>query len=210
MKTLVLGIGAFGFAILKHLWENNPEHTFYAYEKSETVFSHIKKNNTHPYFFDGVQLGQNITYVNIDDVLWDINLCIIALPTQRIISSFEHLKSKLKPGVTILNLSKWINSQTLQTTGEWLSEILGDFEYNYWVLSGGMIASELVEWNILGADIVIENYGIWKQLEDLFASDNLDINLLEWSTKNTELYSSLKNIFAIIIGYYQSQVMWYE
>lgn len=205
MKTLILGIGAFGFAVLKHLSENNPDTTFYAYERDETVFSHVKDNSTHPYFFDGAKLSGNIEYVNAEDVLADMDVVVIAIPAQFIASSFEALKSKLKPGVTLVNLSKGINNQTLQTTGESLTEILWDLDYNYSVLAGGMIASELVEWNILGADIVIENYGIWKQLEDLFGSESLDINLLEWSTKNTELYSSLKNIFAIILGYYEGQ-----
>ncbi|MDC0506205.1 NAD(P)-binding domain-containing protein [Candidatus Gracilibacteria bacterium] len=205
MKTLVLGIGAFGFAILKHLSESNPDTTFYAYERDESVFTHVKQNNTHPYFFDGAKLPNNIEYVDVDEVLADMDLVVIAIPAQFIPSSFEELKSKLKPGVTLLNLSKGINNQTLQTTGESLDDILGDFDYNYGVLAGGMIASELVDGNILGADIVIENYGLGKQLEDLFGSDSLDINLLEGSTKNTELYSSLKNVFAIIIGYYEGQ-----
>ncbi len=208
MKTLVLGIGAFGFAILKHLAENNSDTTFYAYEKDEIVFSHVKENNSHPYFFDGVKLPNNIEYVDVEDVLSDMDVVIIAIPAQFIAMSFEGLKSKLKPGVTLVNLSKWINNQTLQTTWESLSEILWNLEYNYSVLAGGMIASELVEWNILGADIVTWNYGLGKQLEDLFWSDSLDINLIEWSTKNTELYSSLKNIFAIIIWYYEGQWLW--
>jgi len=205
LKTLVLGIGAFGFAILKHLGENNPDTTFYAYERDETVFSHVKKTRAHPYFFDWAQLPDNIEFVDVEVILTDMDLVVIAIPAQFIASSFEALKSKLKPGVTLLNLSKWINNQTLQTTGESLSEVLWNFDYNYGVLAGGMIASELVEWNILGADIVIQNYGLGKDLEDLFGSDTLDINLLEGSVKNTELYSSLKNIFAIIIGYYEAQ-----
>ncbi len=106
MKTLVLGIGAFGFAILKHLAESNPDTTFYAYEKDETVFSHIRSSSSHPYFFDGTKLPNNIEYVNVEDVLSDMDLIIIAIPAQFIASSFETLKSQLKSGVTILNLSK--------------------------------------------------------------------------------------------------------
>ena len=102
-------------------------------------------------------------------------------------------------------MSKWIDNSTLQTTGELLSDILWDIDYNYWVLAGGMIASELIKGDIVAADIVIENYGIWKQLENVFWSEKLDINLLQWSIKNTELHSSLKNIFAIIIWYYEAK-----
>ena len=106
MKTLILGIGAFGFAVLKHISENNPDQTLYAYERDETVFSHVKQNHTHPYFFDGAKLPSNIEYVEVDDVLSDMDIVIIAIPAQFIASSFEALKSKLKPGVTLVNLSK--------------------------------------------------------------------------------------------------------
>ena len=92
MKTLVLGIGAFGFAVLHHLSKNNPDTTFYAYEKDETVFCHVKKTSTHPYFFDRTKLPNNIEYIDIDDILPDIDVVIIAIPTQFIAISFEALK----------------------------------------------------------------------------------------------------------------------
>lgn len=89
MKTLVLGIGAFGFAVLKHLSENNPEETFYAYEKNHKTFQHIQDTSTHPYFFDGLQLPNNIEYVDVEEVLSDMDIVIIAIPAQFIAMSFE-------------------------------------------------------------------------------------------------------------------------
>ena len=83
MKTLVLGIGAFGFAILKHLAESNPDTTFYAYERDETVFNHVKQNNTHPYFFDGAKLPENIELVSdTAKLLPEIDIIISVIPCQ--------------------------------------------------------------------------------------------------------------------------------
>jgi len=47
--------------------------------------------------------------------------------------------------VTILNLSKGIDNQSLQTVSEKLSDVLKGVDYSYVYLAGGMIAAELVE-----------------------------------------------------------------
>jgi len=51
MKTIILGGGMFGFAILKHLGENNPQEEFYVYERDEGVFNSLKTKRENPYFF---------------------------------------------------------------------------------------------------------------------------------------------------------------
>lgn len=50
-NILILGLGAFGFAIAKHLGENNPDKEIYASEVNPEIFTSIKENRTHPYFF---------------------------------------------------------------------------------------------------------------------------------------------------------------
>ncbi len=90
----------------------------------------------------------------------------------------------------------------MQTIGEWLEEKLEWIDYNYSVLSGWMIAGELVEQKILWADIAIINRDIWEKLQELFQSENLKINLTQASTKSVELFGALKNITAISIWYY--------
>jgi len=62
-----------------------------------------------------------------------------------------------------------------------------------------MIAGELVEQKILGADIAINNREIGSKLQKLFQSENLKINLTKASTKSVELFGALKNITAISI-----------
>jgi len=46
---------------------------------------------------------------------------------------------------------------------------LGNFNYNYAVLSGGMIAQELVDEKMLGATIACQNLEIAQSLQNLFA-----------------------------------------
>ena len=206
MKTLILGLGAFGFAIAKHLTYNNPNQVFYGYDHTTETLEHIGQYWTHPYFFPGVTLPSNMKYAhNLKTILPDIDILIIAIPVQRISGCFEAIKESLKSDVIVLSLSKWVDNETLQTPWELLWDILTWKKYHYGTLSWGMIASELVKEDMLWADIVIKNQAIGEKLVHMFASPRLHVQLVCSDPKTTELYSSLKNVFAIILGYYQVQ-----
>ncbi len=208
MKTLILWLWAFWFAVAKHLWENNKDTDFYAYELNNEIFDSIKNGRKHPFFFDWYSLPENIVFTdNYKEILKEIDLLILAIPTQFINSTIWELKNELKPWVTILNLAKWIDLNNDLSISELLSKQMWDKDYNYAVLSWWMIASEFVEWKILWADIAIENSEIWNQLKKMFQSENLTIKIRK-NVVNVELYGSLKNILAIITGYYEAK--WYK
>ena len=208
MKTLILWLGAFGFAIAKHVWENNFEETFYAYEMNKTVADTIKNTRKHPVFFEWYSLTKNIEVIdNYDDLIWDIDLLILAIPSAFLVSTIDSIKDKLKPGITLLNLSKWIDLDKKQPFSQILAEQLRWYDYNYAILSWWMIAKEFVEWKKLWADLAINNQKIWEEIQKLLQSDNLTIKLRK-DIVNIELYGSLKNILAIITWYYEAR--WYN
>lgn len=203
MKILTFWLWAFWYAINKHLWENNKNITFLAYDINKEVSDFIESNRQHPYFFKWYKLPLNIKIINsIDDCLENIDLLIIAIPTQFISLTFDKIKLKLKKWVTILNLSKWIDIKTNKTISQLLEEKLFWFDYNYWILSWWMIAQELIEQKHLWADLWIKNKEIWIKIKTLFQSKVLDIKLQD-NYLNIELYSSFKNIIAIYIWYYE-------
>jgi len=51
-KILILGLGAFGFAVAKHLGNTHPEKNFFAYERNPEIVSSLQNSRTHPYFFE--------------------------------------------------------------------------------------------------------------------------------------------------------------
>lgn len=203
MKVLTLWLGAFGFAINKHLWENNIDKKFYAYEINEKIFISLNNTRYHPNFFSGYKIPNNIEVVNdIENLIQDIDLLILAIPAQFIWATMIWLKNKLKKWVTILNLAKWIDIISNSTIWDLIEDILSWYDYNYSILSWWMIAQELVEWNTLWADLWISNFNIWESIKNLFESDNLKIKLQK-DIKNIELYWSFKNIMAILVWYYE-------
>ncbi|NDK07681.1 hypothetical protein EOM39_00370 [Candidatus Gracilibacteria bacterium] len=204
MKTLIVGVGAFGFAILKHISEKHPDKTIYAYEKNDLVSSYLKNFKKHPYFFEGVKLGKNIIFVDkIEDELKDVDLLILSLPCQFVLPFFQDIKKYLKPGLTILNLAKGINNKTLHTVGDDLKITLKGISYNYACLSGGMIASDIVKGSIIGATVGTESEALGNTLKEYFETPIFVVNFYTGKIKNSELAGALKNIFAIFTGYHE-------
>lgn len=214
-KILILWLGAFGFAIAKHLGENNPDTIFFASEVNKEIFKNISDTRAHPYFFEWTILPENIELITHPaSQLVEIDIIISIIPCQFVGEAFSGMKEYLKNWVTVLNLSKWINNQSLRTVSEILQDILWDYPYSYAYLSGGMIAQELVDNKKLWADILTNNTQIGGILKNLFLSKSLDIHLRIWNPKNTELYAALKNIVAMILGYYEgawagASTLWY-
>lgn len=205
MKVLTLGLWAFGFAINKVLWENNPEKIFYSFELNEEIKESVKNNRTHPYFFTGYFLPNNIELIdNYDDIISEIDLIILAMPAQFVSWAVTSLQHKLKKWVTFLNLAKWIDIKQNKTISQLLSESLEWKDYNYAVLSWWMIASEVVEWKPLWADLWINNTAIGKNVQLMLQNNNLQIKLQK-DILNIEMYGSLKNIMAILAGYYEAK-----
>ena len=211
-NILILWLGAFGYAVSHHLGRNNPEISFYATEKNPEIFQKILKTRKHPYFFKNItnsSLPKNILLVeNTEKIISEIDIIISVIPCQFVAPAFSEMKHQLKDGVFILNLAKGINNQTLKTSSEALAEIFWDKKYSYGSLAGGMIAEELIAWNQLGADIVTEDTEAWNILRRIFRSDTLDIHLKISNPKNIELSAALKNIVALILGYYEWQWAW--
>lgn len=204
MKTVVIWVWAFWFAILRHVSKNNPNTVFFAYEKDEFVWEYLKNTRENPYFFHGIKLPENVVFLDNLDNLWEFDLIIIAIPAQFVGDFMSSIKYSFSPWVTFLNLSKWINNQTLETPSDILEKKLWDIDYNYAILSGGMIASELVEEKMLWAQIWCKNKEVSQQLKNIFENQNLKIFLSE-HTKNMELFGSLKNIFALYMWYLEGR-----
>ena len=214
MKVLTLWLGAFGFAINKLLWENNYNMTFYCLELKKDVCNNISKTREHPYFFAWYKLPNNIQIINnYDDIIWEIDLLILAIPAQCIEDAIRWLQKKLKTWVIILNLAKWIDILNNMTISQLIKKEFWNFDYNYAILSWWMIAQEVVESKKIWADLACNNKEISKKIKKLFENNDFKI-ILRDEILNIELYWSLKNIMAILTWYYEwkwenASTIWY-
>ncbi len=205
MKILTLWVWAFWIATLQHIAKNHPEQEFLAYEKNEYSYNYMIEQRRNPYFFTDMIFEKNIVFVNdLDHILPSIDIIILAIPNQFIRSSIRDIRPFLRPWVSFLNLSKWIDNTTLFTVSDTIASELSDLDYSYSVLSGGMIAKELVDGKMLGAQIGTSDREKGEYIKYLFESPTLHIRLTE-SYKNIELYWALKNIIALYVGYLEGK-----
>ncbi len=201
MKILTLGVWAFGFALLTHISRKHPDTYLYAYEKDHTSVAYMKENGYHPFFFPGVPVPKNIEFVNdFRGILPSIDVVLLVIPNQFIESMISEIRAFLKKGVIIVNLSKWIDNGTLHTVSETLATSLTGIDYTYAVLSGWMIAQELVDGTQLWADIWISESAISGVLREIFETPQFQVRFTS-EYRNVELYWALKNIIALYIGF---------
>lgn len=215
MNVCVLWVGAFWFAMLK-LIENSPNiKALYAYEQDKATLELLRKQYKHPYFFEGVSLSDKVVFTNdYEAILPSVDIVILAIPCQFISPFLPQIREFLKPWVIILNLAKWINNTTLRTIYNDTQDILTWKNYEYAILSGGMIAKEVVEWKPLWAQIGVTKMSAWIALTQLFIWTNLEVKISLRNIQTIELYASLKNVFAMMIGYYEGKgctasTLWY-
>lgn len=205
MKTLVVWVWAFWFAILKHLSSLNKNKTFFAVEKDELTLKTLLEKRENPYFYNWVKLWENIEFFSSENFDYSsFDLIIVAIPAQFVWGFLDGIKSNLKPGVTFLNLAKWIDNKNIETIWEIFDKKLANFDFKYASLSGWMIALELVEEKILWATISSKNTEVLEYLKDIFNWNNLEISLSN-DVKNSELSGSIKNIISLYIWYLEAK-----
>lgn len=205
MKTLVVWLGAFWFAISNHLAHLHPEKIFFSYEKDEAIIRSVSTTRMHPYFFPGVRLPENVHCVDdILSILKEVNIIIIIIPIPFVAGFIDSIAWYIQPGTVFVNCSKGIDNMDLFTVSDILSSKLAHIPYSYATLSGGMIASELVSGAPLGTSIGISDMKDESTLRTLFESDRLSVSITP-EYKNIELFGAIKNVFALYVGYMEGK-----
>lgn len=161
------------------------------------------ENRKSPYFYTDYVFPDNIKIIDeLGENVAMMDIILFIIPNQFIWASISWLQQNLKDGVILINLSKWINNQTLETVSDTLKRSITQKSYYYAVLSGWMIASELYNDMPLGADIWTSSEDIIPTLMRLFYSQSLDINIVS-DYKKVELFGAFKNIAALYTWYYE-------
>lgn len=196
MNITLCGGGSWGTAIARLL--SNKGHRVNFYIRNKSVIDDIKKNKENSKYLPGAKFINEINLTNdLDGVLNDIDVFVIAIPTSSIREILEKISEKISKETIIVNLSKGIEVETLDRISEISSEVLKDNPFV--ALSGPSHAEEV------GKDIPTT----------LVASSNnlkaAEIIQREFSTSIFRIYTNpdlvgveiggaLKNIIALAAG----------
>lgn len=196
MKITLCGGGSWGTAIARLL--SNKGHELNFYIRNKEVIEDIRKNKENTKYLPGAKFEKEINLTNnLDSVLEDIEVFIIAVPTSSIREVLTSIKGKISKDVIIVNLSKGIEVESLDRISEISSEILKDNPFV--ALSGPSHAEEV------GKDIPTtlvassENLKVAQTIQHEFSTPifriytNLDL-------VGVEMGGALKNIIALAAG----------
>lgn len=196
MKITLCGGGSWGTAIARLL--SNKGHKLNFYIRNKEVIEDIRKNKENTKYLPGAKFEKEINLTNnLDSVLEDIDVFIIAVPTSSIREVLTSIKGKISKDVIIVNLSKGIEVESLDRISEISSEILKDNPFV--ALSGPSHAEEV------GKDIPTtlvassENLKVAQTIQHEFSTPIFRI-YTNPDLVGVEMGGALKNIIALAAG----------
>lgn len=140
MNITLCGGGSWGTAIARLL--SNKGHKVNFYIRNKSVIDDIKENRENSKYLPGAKFINEINLTNdLDSVLNNIDVFVIAIPTSSIREILENIRGKISKGTIIVNLSKGIEVETLDRISEISSEVLKDNPFV--ALSGPSHAEEV-------------------------------------------------------------------
>lgn len=196
MKITLCGGGSWGTAIARLL--SNKDHELNFYIRNKEVIEDVRKNKENTKYLPGAKFEKEINLTNnLDSVLEDIDVFIIAVPTSSIREVLTSIKGKISKEVIIVNLSKGIEVESLDRISEISSEILKDNPFV--ALSGPSHAEEV------GKDIPTtlvassENLKVAQTIQHEFSTPIFRI-YTNPDLVGVEMGGALKNIIALAAG----------
>ncbi len=209
MNILIVWAGAFGFAITKHLCDVK-WYKVSLYDRNELHLNHIEKTLSHSYFFEWKKID-NADNLKIIYDLWDIkkfDYILLAIPANIVKSFLRDNKNNIWDKTTIVNLSKWLDDEYHTNIYNVFKKIITNKSIDYAVLSGWMIAEDIVNWNLVGADLSTNNETCLNELKKIFESEKLSIYPMLDRINEVEIAWALKNIASLIFWYFKAKNFW--
>ncbi len=203
-NILVYGLGAFGFAVLRHLdrSQTDDDVNIFWYEINDEIVLELQNSWKHPYWFTRHEymISSNVSFLDTPQVqkkLSQMDVVILAVPSQFLLDVIAKIVPQLKKSVTILNVAKALSPNGNIFSQE-LENIWLDLK-NYAMLAGGMIAEDFFLGHPLGCTIAATEPRVQKRLQNIFQSKNLFVEL-SMDVAGVECAWAFKNVAAIYIG----------
>lgn len=200
MKILTIGGGSWGTALTYLL--DKKGHKCYLWEFNEEYRENMRFKRENEVFLKDIKLNESIEIVDdFNKVLEekDIDIILLATPTQFLRNLLEKLKKSMNKKYIIVNVAKGIEISTGLTISKIIDEVLFDKEYEYVLLAGPTHAEEVVT-NMPSVILsVSKNEEVAKVVQNTFSSDKLRV-YTGTDVIGAELGGALKNCLAICAG----------
>lgn len=175
MKVLIMGAGEIGQAIA-HILKGKPGLTTWLWDKNG----------------DRVPGQQPLT-----DLVPASEIIFVCVPSVAIRNAIFSLKESLSPHAIIVTLTKGIERETCKTTDKLIEDMLP--EYAYAILSGPMLAEELLQGTPGAALVGTRDVATFRRIAEVFADTTLTVSHGK-DPQSVALCGVLKNMYAVALG----------
>ena len=203
-KIAVLGVGYFGYAILKHFDQKHKKHDgdfeISAYDVDPRLMDNLEIKRKHLYLFKSTKLSGLISFKkDLKEAVRGAEIIILAVDSKATRMVLKEVKKYLLRPVILVNVAKALDYETGKRLSEVAQEVLGAKLKSYACFAGGTIAKDLFKHESLGANIACTDKKVLEDLADIFSSDNLFI-YPTLDLEGTEYAAAFKNAVAILAG----------
>ena len=196
MNIAILGAGAFGTAMSKHLSSLGCDVLLWTIDERQS--DGINKNHRNPLCFQETELQHNIRCtLDICEALDFSDRIIMALPTQVEREVCEKVARSGRKGLHMLNLSKGIEIATGALLHEIHDEVIPDFKYS--ALSGPSFAAEVLEEKPTTVALASRVDGEAESWQKIVSGGNFRVYTSD-DVVGLEVGGSTKNIYAVAAG----------
>ncbi len=195
-KIAILGAGSWALGISILLSDNGHDVTVWSAVEDEIEI--LKKDHENPRYLPGVMIPSSIHLtLDLNEAVSDKDVIVMAVASKFTRATAARLKGLVKPGQIIVNVAKGLETGTLFTLKEVISDEIP--EAAVYVLSGPSHAEEVSRRlptvvTIAGDDMAEASY-----LQNIFSSAVFRVYTSSDSL-GVELGGSLKNVIALAAG----------
>jgi len=206
-NILIYGLGAFGFANLRHLDKNTSETNQWflvGYDVVPEVMQSLQDTGRHQFRYTDLtyNFSSKVQFItDVESLLPEVDVLVLAVPSQFLLDVIQQIYPKLKPTCILVNVSKALSPHWKLFSQEF--QILWvDVHNQYAMLAWGMIAQHFFEGFPLGCTIATQNQKVQQTLQNVFASDKLFVQFSN-DIVGTECAGAFKNIGSILMGRFE-------
>lgn len=198
-RCAVIGAGSWGTALAIVLADNGHEVRLWSHREDQ--IQEINSLHTNKKYLPGIELPTSIVgYFKLEEVLKDIEILIVAVPTKAIREVVGQIVPLLSKKVLICHVSKGIEPDTLKRISEMITEEVPDHLYeDIVVLSGPSHAEEVSRRQPTTVTASSANLEAAEKIQDLFINQNFRV-YTNPDIVGVEIGGALKNIIALGAG----------
>lgn len=191
----VLGGGSFGTALAKLLHDNGNHVKVWSYDQSHV--DEVNSTHRNEKFLAGIVLSDEIVfYSDINIVMENVELIVLALPSAVTSSCVEQYKHLFNENHIVVNVSKGFDPKTKKRLSEAIKQHINS---KVCVLSGPSHAEEVANEMITAVTISGENLEIAGQVQNIFNNSYFRVYTND-DIIGVEIAGSLKNVIALATG----------